>query len=90
VKQKSQVTARKRRTTLTLPVDALGQAERIARARHVNLSVVVAEALASGLRIERAREHSAQVVRDYQEAFRGFNDEEMMILDGILPETRKR
>jgi len=29
-------------------------------------------------------------VRDYQEAFRGFNDEEMMILDGILPETRKR
>ena len=80
---------RKRRTTLTLPVDALGQAERIARARHVNLSVVVAEALASGLRIETARERSAQVVRDYQEAFRGFTAEEMMILDGIIPEMRK-
>jgi len=90
VKQKLQTSPRKRRTTLTLPVDALGQAERIARARHVNLSVVVAEALASGLRMERARERSAQVMRDYQEAFRGFTDEEMMILDGIIPEARKR
>ncbi len=89
MKQKSHAASQKRRTTLTLPVDALGQAERIARARHVNLSVVVAEALASGLRIERAREHSAQVVRDYQEAFRSFTAEEMMILDGIVPETRK-
>lgn len=90
MKQKLQTSPRKRRTTLTLPVDALGQAERIARARHVNLSVVVAEALASGLRMERARERSAQVMRDYQEAFRGFTDEEMMILDGIIPEARKR
>lgn len=89
MKQKSHGAPRKRRTTLTLPVDALGQAERIARARHVNLSVVVAEALASGLRIERAREHSAQVLRDYQEAFLGFTAEEMMILDGIIPDAAK-
>ena len=90
MKQKSQTASRKRRTTLTLPVDALGQAERIARAKHVNLSVVVAEALASFLRVEKAREHSAQVLRGYREAFQGFSAEEMMILDGIIPETRKR
>ena len=78
---------RKRRTTLTLPADSLGQAERIARARRVNLSVVVAEALASGLRLESARERSAQVLRDYREAFAGFTAEEMTILDGIIPES---
>ena len=39
----------KRRTTLTLPADSLRQAERIARARKVNLSTVVAEALSNGL-----------------------------------------
>ncbi|MDP9114833.1 MAG: hypothetical protein M3O20_14290 [Acidobacteriota bacterium] len=89
MKQKSQAASRKRRTTLTLPVEALGQAERIARVRHVNLSVVVAEALANGMQIERAREHSAQVVRNYRKAFRGFTTEEMMILDGIIPETRR-
>jgi predicted transcriptional regulator len=90
VKRKSQAASRKRRTTLTLPVDALGQAERIARAKHVNLSMVVAEALTSFLEVEKAREQSAQVLRGYQKSFHGFSAEEMMILDGIIPERRKQ
>jgi hypothetical protein len=39
-----------RRTTLSLPAEPLDEAERIARTRHVNLSVVVGEALTEGLR----------------------------------------
>jgi hypothetical protein len=52
--------------------------------------MVVAEALASFLQVEKAREQSAQVLRGYQKAFQGFSAEEMMILDGIIPETRKK
>ena len=40
----------KRRMTLTLPERDVMHAERIARARKVDLSTVVAEALAEGLR----------------------------------------
>ena len=63
----------------------------VSRAPNVwNLSVVVAEALTSGLRIEKSKERSAQVLRDYMEAFQGFSGEEMMILDGIIPDAPKR
>ena len=85
--KKGRAVPRKRRTTLTLPADALSQAEGIARAKRVNLSVVVAEALASGLRLASARERSAQVLRDYREAFSDFTTEEVMILDGIIPKS---
>jgi len=83
----------KRRTTLTLPSDSLAQAERMARARKVNLSVVVSEALSDGLRMHTAAERSEQVLKAYKKAFAGFSDEEMMILDGVVLEpapTRRR
>lgn len=76
----------KRRTTLTLPAEALLHAERIARARKVTLSTVISEALSDGLRIHAAAERSAQVLSAYKKAFTGFSDVEMSILDGVLLE----
>ena len=76
----------RRRTTLTLPADSLAQAERIARARKVNLSVVVSEALSDGLRMHASTERSEQVLNAYKKAFAGFSDEETMVLDGIVLE----
>lgn len=77
---------KKRRTTLTLPADSLTQAERMARARKVNLSTVISEALAEGLRVQAAAERSEQVLGAYRTAFSGFSDEEISILDGVILE----
>jgi post-segregation antitoxin (ccd killing protein) len=74
----------KRRTTLTLPSDSLLQAERIARARKVNLSTVVSEALSEGLRVYTATERSEHVLSAYRKAFAGFSNEEILLLDGVL------
>ena len=76
----------KRRTTLTLPTDALSQAEQIARARKVNLSTVIAEALSEGLQRHTAAERGEEVLNAYKKAFGGFSDEEMNLLDGIIME----
>ena len=78
--------AKKRRTTLTLPADSLTEAGRIARARRVNLSTVISEALSEGLRLHAAAERSEQVLSAYKNAFAGFSDEEISILDGIILE----
>lgn len=77
---------KKRRTTLTLPVDSLSQAERIASARNVNLSTVISEVLTEGLRSYNAAQRSEQVLDAYQRAFSRFTDDEMAILDGITLE----
>jgi post-segregation antitoxin (ccd killing protein) len=50
MKRKFHLQPQQRRTTLTLPVASLPEAERIARARNLNLSAVIAEALNAGLR----------------------------------------
>jgi post-segregation antitoxin (ccd killing protein) len=76
---------------LTLPADSLTQAARIARTRKVNLSTVISEALANGLRIHAAAERSEEVLSAYKKAFRGFSDEEMLLLDGtVLDRPGKR
>ena len=80
----------KRRTTLTLPLDSLSRAERIARSRNVNLSSVIAEALEEGLRVHAAAQRSEEVLKAYQQAFAGFSKEELMILDGIILEPASR
>ncbi|MDX1982498.1 MAG: type II toxin-antitoxin system CcdA family antitoxin [Bryobacteraceae bacterium] len=80
----------KRRTTLTLPADSLTQAKRIARSRGVNLSAVVSEALAEGLRREAALERSEEVLSAYQRAFTGFSEAELAILDGVMLEPAGR
>ena len=72
-----------RRTTLTLPADSLLTAQRIAQAWRVNLSTVISEALADGLRAFTAAERSEQVLRTYQKAFAGFSERELLILDGV-------
>jgi len=77
---------KKRRTTLTLPVDSLTHAERIARARKVNLSTVISEAISEGLRVQTALEQSEQVFNSYKKAFSGFTNDEMAILDGTILE----
>jgi hypothetical protein len=76
----------KRRTTLTLPADALTRAEQIARARKVNLSTVISEALSEGLQRHVAAERGEEILKTYKRAFGGFSDEEMQILDGIILE----
>jgi post-segregation antitoxin (ccd killing protein) len=80
----------KRRTTLTLPADSLTQAQRIARARKVNLSAVIAEALSEGLRVHAATERSEEVLNGYKKAFSGLSDEEVAILDGVILEPAAR
>ena len=79
----------KRRTTLTLPAESLLEAQRIARARKLNLSAVVAEALAEGLRLQTTAERAEEVLNSYKKAFSGFSDDELAILDGVMlePET---
>ena len=86
----SAASTRKRRTTLTLPSDSLMQAERIARARKVNLSTVIAEALSDGLRVHTAAQRSEEVLNAYRKAFTGFTEDEAAILDGIILEPAKR
>ncbi len=76
----------KRRTTLTLPADSLGRAQQIAQATNVNLSTVVAEALAEGLRVQGHAERSDQVLKAYKQAFAGFSAEELALLDGVVLE----
>ena len=80
---------RKRRTTLSLPEESLAQAGRIARERKVNLSTVIAEALAEGLRSQAALERSKEVLQAYRRAFEGLSEEEMLILDGVILEPHR-
>ncbi len=83
--------AKSRRTTLTLPADTLGRAERIAKSRKVTLSAVVSEALDNALSNQNAEERRRAILQGYQRAFAGFTPDEMAILDGILLQpVRKR
>jgi hypothetical protein len=81
----------KRRTTLTLPADSLTQAASIARARKVNLSTVISEALTNGLQAYAATQRSEEILSAYKKAFSGFSEEELLLLDGVvLDPPRKR
>jgi hypothetical protein len=79
-------------STLSLPADALSEAERIARARKVNVSAVIGEGLSEGLRLQTTAERSDEVLERYQKAFLGFSDSEMAVLNGVIlqPGTRKQ
>lgn len=87
---RSLIKVKKQRTTLTLPSDSLTKAKSIARARGVNLSAVISEALAEGLRLHRATERSAEVLNAYRKAFSGFTDDERALLDGVILEPSPR
>jgi hypothetical protein len=76
----------KRRTTLTLPTKSLTEAQRIATNRNVNLSTVISEALAEGLRVQARAERAESVLKSYQRAFYGFSEDEMALLNGIVLE----
>ncbi len=78
--------AEKCRTTLTLPRESLATAARIARARKVNLSTVVSEALEEGLRAKRAAERSQEVLKAYRQAFNSLTAEDVLALDGVILE----
>jgi len=81
----------KRRTTVTLPVDSLREAGRIARVRNVSLSAVVSEALSEGMRRHAAARRGEEVLSAYKKAFSGFTEQEFLLLDGIVLEpTAKR
>ncbi len=76
------------RTTISLPATSLSAAKRAAKARRVKLSTVVAEALDLSLREQQAKDRAKAAFARYQRAFGGFNQEELMMLDGIIPEHR--
>jgi post-segregation antitoxin (ccd killing protein) len=88
---RSLIKIKKQRTTLTLPSDSLMKAKNIARARRVNLSTVISEALSEGLKTHAATERSEEVLALYRKAFAGFTDDELSLLDGIVlePATRR-
>jgi hypothetical protein len=79
-----------RRTTLTLPVKALAEAERIAEERKVSLSVVVSDALERTLQAEadakRQVERRLQALESGRRAFSGLTDEEVLLVNGIIME----
>jgi post-segregation antitoxin (ccd killing protein) len=81
---------KKQRTTLTLPSDSLAKAKSIARARGVNLSTVISEALSEGLKSHAAVERSEEVFNAYRKAFSGFTEVERAVLDGIILEPSPR
>jgi hypothetical protein len=83
-------TSSKRRTTLTLPSDSLKHAQRIARARNVTLSTVISEALSDGLRKYTEAERSEETLRAYQKAFAGFSQTDLLVLDGVVLESRSK
>lgn len=87
---RSGAAVKKRRTTLTLPADSLAEAHRLARIKRVNLSAVIAEALAEGLRQQTVTERSEEVLERYQKAFSGFTEEEIFLLDGIVLDRPSR
>ena len=77
---------RTRRTTLTLPLADLSAAEKIARSRNVNLSVVVGEALHEGLQTQERAQRAARALESYRLAFSGLTEDEMALLDGVFME----
>ena len=79
-----------RRITLTLPSSCLDAAERIARERHLNLSSVVGEALQRGLQEAEQTKRSESIMKAYRKAFSGFSAGELMLLDGVVMESRAR
>jgi hypothetical protein len=76
----------KRRTTVALRAELLTQARRIARTRRVNLSTVISEALADGLRMHAVVDRSEEVLSSCRKAFDGFSGEELLLLDGVVLE----
>lgn len=81
---------RTRRTTLTLPTADLSAAEKIARSRNVNLSVVVGEALHEGLQSHVNAQAAARSLQSYRLAFSGLTEDEMALLDGVFMEPIRR
>lgn len=51
------------------------------------MNSVITEAVIAGLRLQRAAERRDEVMESYRRAFSGFNDEELSVLDGIVPES---
>ena len=74
-----------RRTTLTLPVTILQQAERLARDRRQTVSAVVAGLLQQALRSdEQGSQRPARVLQLWKKAFAPLSEEEMLVVDGIV------
>jgi hypothetical protein len=88
-KRRSKLSLRKR-MTLSLPADALSEAARIAHARNVNVNTVIGEALSEGLRMQTVAERSNEVLERYKQAFSGFSDSEMEILNGVILQATTR
>ena len=80
----------KRRTTVALPAGALREAKQVARARNVNLSTIVSEALVKELRLLGAAERRKAAWESYRQSFRNLSEEDIMALDGIILSPKGR
>jgi hypothetical protein len=76
------------RTTVTLSATSLSAAKRVAKARRVKLGTVVSEAIDDAMKQQQARDRAKATFARYQRALAGFNEEELLILEGIIPEHR--
>lgn len=76
------------RTTISLPAGSLAAAKRVAKSRNVKLSTVVAEALEESMKKRQARERADAIWTRLQRTYAGFSEDEMAILNGIVPEKR--
>jgi len=56
----------------------------------LNLSAVVGEALQRGLREEEQLLRRDSVLQQYRNAFAGFSQDELLLLDGVVMEDRTR
>ncbi|HVN03671.1 MAG TPA: hypothetical protein VMT86_04585 [Bryobacteraceae bacterium] len=78
----------KRRTTLTLPAESLCAAERIARTRKVNLSVVISEVIEEGLRArteaKREGDRRLRIWETYRQSLSDLSEDQRVLLDGIV------
>jgi hypothetical protein len=55
----------------------------------VNLSTVISEVVAAGLQIESATHRRKEILDNYRNAFAGFSDDEIAILDGVILEPAR-
>lgn len=59
-----------------------------ARARKVSVNTME-ETLEESKKQRQGGERAESVLESYRRAFSGFSDEELMILDGIIPESKR-
>ena len=79
---------KKRRTTLSIPIETLAAAQRVADIRKVDLSVIVSEVLEEGLRAKEAAalegQRRVQAWEAHRQSFAWLTKEQQQALSGVF------